>query len=1730
MKQKTSTAAATAASSQIDNNSYLKSGTTKPTKKRSHVDVSKANITKKLSIPKKYPRKSIDTSLSAGTGTGEKTIPVVDSSLRRSKRNKKPSLRVTLAVQSNLESSFSSIASPHISLPEEPTPRQTVSSTSDFPIDPSSERKQNETNMENGKLRTTTPTTTYSDDSAVLSALAVPHPDIMTLVPPPAAPPLLPLVEKEHYNMEDISDKAAVEGEEKADESMEIVDEEKRPETSKSAMKEQKKSSPSSAAGSVNRELDFDLSKKLPLSPKNESPKDKSSISISLIKTGKIHKHSTKLDQEPVEPSSCVGTVSAAPDDDEQVMRSTDVTKDRLATLQAVVEDKKSDVRTSKGSTASSINSEKGVTKKDNDSKAVGCPTKPRKPYPDDGLPAALDSSSREQALDESGWALGVDRQSMKDRVSLPPKAQTAAAKSSLVSTAKEAIEKGIISDGDKTTASLTAPNVELRNDVRMKVAVESLPKSSVSDKGMVSARTSFPLKSAKTDNISIEVKELHARKSSAQDEKQPLPENNETSKSVSEIVKITSHTESNHNKKGIAKNANHSINEEKDTESEIYSSMELSATLSTDATQSTENSGRVDTDNEWTKTAVMKSVSSIFDKQISKIPTVASAEQTSEPNLKHQQNATVVVEQKPAASLKRAVKSPVIGPDSNMIEKSDKTEKVAKKKATTFSLTEPSETYDDKKTVAKSILSKTDKHECSSIVKMDSSPPSTENSIQYKVKKPTKPVSIVKKKISPKPVLLPSSSSQGGSARNGGDSSSSVVNGKQTKSTVKLGMCNSKTTKRVRFVEPSQPLRTSGRNVRLLQLMQRRHQQSLRTTPMMEMADPNSSPNVTKATIAVSGPDKLRQQELVDELQYLLDGILKHDGSSSSKSSKSKSSNDRGTNKLVVSSLHSLVRLFLRKDGRTTGDASVGGDGGSAAGEAAVVSTRNALLGSNGNNGGGSSAHVLNDICRERGVVIDMLSAQPELLSKIMKRLCTMLGKTSCIDALIALLFVIIFKSAGPTLLITENEVESLLNMFVKNCALCLKKEEMHGRNRGINKSGLAGHDRKEDHQPSNSSNNSRKRGIFARKNDETKDAKRSLETLNELVIIAGVIEEDASSAGGSSGGSSYGSLNDGGVDGPPPFTNEAEGGAYLLGTGLALMIDSRTEVREWMRENRRLDRVVAAVYSSEALNSKWEGQINTKGNDDFNSSKKGLESSKVLCARDRSGWRIVLGGSLRILQYAALDEVCKARLTAQTRIVAISVAVVKWMGGVRIGGGLDSEWVICNALKLCINLMRRSDEEGLSQFVKVGGVNIVLNCLVSESIASKFVYVSTSKVGNDEDKNKISYGEDIDVNDGEERKVGDTIECEESFDIRVLCLALLASAVDLDTGACEAFPSIRPKALNDKVDALTVALEILTRCGEDVHQRVDNGGDGTGKLRQIKDGEHDGMMMLMTEEAQKTRKEGKDREKDKERETSPTPSSSSMDRKIMIGYVCLLIGALVRGNEKNRAILVERFSEDWLLRIAVVVQEFLDFHHDVGVQSASIDEMYEGIIMALKRGLIKDENKSIKDCVDVIKDEHNSIRDCVEVIKDEKNNIKDCVDVIKIDKRSKDCVDVIDEDTKENEGGNNEFVRNSGSEDNDDKGEKEGTEEKGKNEKSEKEDVMGKHDSRNEDMNIDESRTGTGCERDGVEGKEDENDEFGMNDVLGMDDVAQLDDFMEIDEVLSAHLSEFGDESRVC
>lgn len=612
---------------------------------------------------------------------------------------------------------------------------------------------------------------------------------------------------------------------------------------------------------------------------------------------------------------------------------------------------------------------------------------------------------------------------------------------------------------------------------------------------------------------------------------------------------------------------------------------------------------------------------------------------------------------------------------------------------------------------------------------------------------------------------------------------------------------------KRVRFAEPP-PSERLRQRVGFSSIGNLRRQKGRKNRRLNSYLN-----DVSVMSASVTGPDEEGRQLLLDEVQYLLDGIFKP-------------TNGKGKrlreveNNVISKSLQSLVELFFRKSkAQSTPPEEQEG------------------------------TH-LEEPEEHSGLLILILAGKGDLLQKMVMRLCTVLGKSRGIDALLALIFVIIFRSTPKLLLIGEQELDLLLNAFFRNSAESLKEEEQTI----TKKKGSTAH-----HEGAGSG---RQRGRLGRRLDELTTSGGTLKKLNELTVQADIVEDEFKG-----------------------FQAEPEAATFLMGTAIALMLTANEPGRTWMQRHRRLDKVVAVLYLCEQV---------------LTPKKTPNGDSKQICLEGKEAsppW-IGIGCAMRILESAAIDTVCRELLTRESRVCAILTDVVQAVTNIT-DGPFETEWLVSGALRLCINATNRC-EQGCRQFVEKGGPQAILNFIVKEcGVAGLVKGVQKSTLSN-------------------------SVEC---FDIRVLCLAVLASVVGQREDVCEGFRSLQPEGMEERDHgAISVAIEILRNAESELEEAIKNfEAEDTGGFQ---------------------RKSALRGERDAEQDKK---SAFKLERELTVGYACVLLGSLVKENKENRALIESLMPGQSLLGIANVLKEFLKFHVEYGIVSDGINHMYASIIQLL-------------------------------------------------------------------------------------------------------------------------------------------------------------------------------------
>lgn len=427
--------------------------------------------------------------------------------------------------------------------------------------------------------------------------------------------------------------------------------------------------------------------------------------------------------------------------------------------------------------------------------------------------------------------------------------------------------------------------------------------------------------------------------------------------------------------------------------------------------------------------------------------------------------------------------------------------------------------------------------------------------------------------------------------------------------------------------------------------------------------------------------------------------------------------------------------------------------------------------------------------------------------------------------------------------------------------------------------------------------------------------------------------------------------------------------GVATVYGLALAGLLETTSAARETMIERHRVHRIVAVLVESEKRC-------------------RAPDSSEAAVASSRA----IAAVSLRILEFATLHHGCQDVITRESKVVEAAVSVMRLRqadhpsspasdslspdvvsdvmsdgenehspdrqradngdgevpgrtAGVAAQGTppplvpLHDELVLADALRLCVNLTHEC-RVGLAQFVVSGGVGVVLDLMACPAVWPR---AGVPEV----EKNPLR----------------------ETFDVRVLSIALLASVVAQDKNIGAAFQQFQPRGVVERDGgAVAFVLELLKVVGErgpspgaTTSSLVDaRGGDATGDVEAGaaaapevggNHGEASDEDVMITGDCAAGGGTVPSAESGDSSPAEESVGGIGMDKRVMTGYLCLLLGALVAGSAENRTLVLSAMPDNSLIPIADVLDEFLMFHHELGVVSSSVDDMYASIIESLRR-----------------------------------------------------------------------------------------------------------------------------------------------------------------------------------
>lgn len=393
----------------------------------------------------------------------------------------------------------------------------------------------------------------------------------------------------------------------------------------------------------------------------------------------------------------------------------------------------------------------------------------------------------------------------------------------------------------------------------------------------------------------------------------------------------------------------------------------------------------------------------------------------------------------------------------------------------------------------------------------------------------------------------------------------------------------------------------------------------------------------------------------------------------------------------------------------------------------------------------------------------------------------------------------------------------------------------------------------------------------------------------------------------------------------------------SIMFGLALAAILESSSLARAHMTVGRRIHKVVTVLYEARNVTMAVEPVDDAIAR----GSSVCQPSGTVACI------------ALEILEHATLDRNCQDRIARESKIVTICVSVISaYASFVDAAGkrpvltssvvdilatsGVDALTAAdarlryvdaVNAVRSCVNLTHNC-RLGLAQFIEHEGIHAVVALLSRRLIWPH---------GNSSDRDCSQT----------------TDHSFETYDLRVLGIALLASVAAQNESACSDFRRVSVPGREYSHGALDLALELLKDTGQEFLVRAD------GKAACVAD------LDLSSSSQDCDMFPGESSKKDDDPVKSqltcagsrsistkgkPDSSPQVMENRVISGYLCLLIGALVKGSKENRDYVRSAMPENFFTGLAYVLDEFLDFHHELGIASSSFDQMYFSIIDSLR------------------------------------------------------------------------------------------------------------------------------------------------------------------------------------
>lgn len=666
--------------------------------------------------------------------------------------------------------------------------------------------------------------------------------------------------------------------------------------------------------------------------------------------------------------------------------------------------------------------------------------------------------------------------------------------------------------------------------------------------------------------------------------------------------------------------------------------------------------------------------------------------------------------------------------------------------------------------------------------------------------------------------------------------------------------------------------------------------------------------------TDAVGGARTADERASVDQLQYLLDGVVKG-GCSGGES----------TDELLIGSLAELADLFLSMSPPPPHQRSEAAAEAAAA-NLAVADAKDARE--------SAKAHAR---ATAAAAALEAAHSQPSMLKRIggavletvVSRLLVLRSRSAPVSLLVGSIMLILAQSDATDQLFGKPQIAALVDAFYQVVPLLVASSaggETDDRVSALNER-VKTKEKRNGKTGGSPEVRKRRRGRLARRvatcDNEGEGA--AILRVRSLLRDSCGLEESVSDE----------------------VEENAFGVAMVYGLALAGTLEASSKARAVMLESHRVHRIVAVL-------SEAERQC------------RAAESTDTSTVSSRP----IAAVSLRILEFATLHHGCQDVITRESKVVHTAVSVLRLSSSEDSDAGLGSEspapidekrvsmneeheanqcngsavrpriplydeLVLADALRLCVNLTHNCPT-GHAQFVAAGGVKVVLDLIASPAVWPR---------------------------PGSPAVLQNPLR--ETFDVRVLSIALLASVITQDKKLGAVLQDVHPHGVPERDGgAVSFVLELLKFVG-DSGVAIDKTTENRREVMEVPD--------TTAEEGVGCREDDRSRDGVESIDSANAANGTStsirmaadasdiqplgdgslgMDRRVMTGYLCLLLGALVVGSTANRSLVLSAMPNNSLTPIADVLSEFLTFHHELGVVSSSVDDMYAIIIDSLRDG----------------------------------------------------------------------------------------------------------------------------------------------------------------------------------